>query len=61
MRRKDPLRRMSRSARANYSKNYGPCYDFCMCRCCWWGWKTISPPQRVWQRVLHIHREGFYA
>jgi len=32
----------------------GPCYDYCMCANCWRGWRGLSFPKRLWERLKYI-------
>lgn len=47
---------MSRASR-EHAKLYGPCYDYCACRCCWRGWSGIPFRTRLSWRIDYImHR-----
>lgn len=32
----------------------GPCYDFCMCSHCWWGWKGLKVTTRIKYRLRQV-------
>ena len=32
----------------------GPCYDYCMCRHCWYGWEGLSIWTKIWSRLMAI-------
>ena len=32
----------------------GPCYDFCMCSHCWWGWSQLPWWRKIVWRLQYL-------